>query len=179
MPLLRPLITDLERDALNIILIVTATMAGAWNPRPPKSKKQPLLLQCLHAKDGALAVHLHASMETVNPVGSALSIWKQMPRNLWYPVLVRVAVAVMNPIAKRYVEMTGFSLSYASACSSLSFIIEGSQGRNSSRTRTWRKELMQRHGRVLLSGLLIMACSAWFLIDPRATSPGIAPPTID
>jgi hypothetical protein len=30
-------------------------------------------------------------------------------------------------------------------------------------------------GVVLLAGLLPVACSAYFLIDPRATSPGMAP----
>lgn len=32
---------------------------------------------------------------------------------------------------------------------------------------------------MLLSDLLIMSCLAWFLIKPRTTSPGIAPPTMD
>jgi hypothetical protein len=31
---------------------------------------------------------------------------------------------------------------------------------------------------VLLTGLLPMACSACFLIEPRTTSPGLAPPTM-
>jgi hypothetical protein len=34
------------------------------------------------------------------------------------------------------------------------------------------------HGRVLLTGLLPLACSACFLIEPRTTSPGLAPPTM-
>ncbi|KRY94820.1 hypothetical protein T4B_1409, partial [Trichinella pseudospiralis] len=31
--------------------------------------------------------------------------------------------------------------------------------------------------RVLVIGLLLLACSACFLIEPRTTSPGMAPPT--
>ena len=38
------------------------------------------------------------------------------------------------------------------------FIIEGSQDRNSIGAGTWRQELMQRPWRVLLAGLLLMAC---------------------
>ena len=34
------------------------------------------------------------------------------------------------------------------------------------------------HGRVLLTGLIPMACSACFLIEPRTTSPGMTPPTM-
>jgi hypothetical protein len=34
------------------------------------------------------------------------------------------------------------------------------------------------HGQMLLIGLLLMACSACFLIKRRTTSPGIAPPTM-
>ena len=35
------------------------------------------------------------------------------------------------------------------------------------------------HGGVLLTGLLLMAYSACFLTEPRTTSTGIAPPTMD
>jgi hypothetical protein len=35
------------------------------------------------------------------------------------------------------------------------------------------------HGRVLLTGLLPMACSACFLIEHRTTSPKVAPPTVE
>jgi hypothetical protein len=47
---------------------------------------------------------------------------------------------------------------------------ELTQGRN------LRQELMQRPWRVLLTGLLPLACSGCFLIERRATSPGMAPP---
>ena len=49
---------------------------------------------------------------------------------------------------------------------------EGSQNRNSSRAGIWGQELMQRHGRVLLTGLLLIACSVYFFIEPRTTSQG-------
>ena len=73
---------------------------------------------------------------------------------------------------------------YSAYTSTLLFIIKGSQDRNSHRAGTWRQELMQRPGRVLLTGLLPLACSACFLIEPRTTSPGMAlptmgPPTLD
>ena len=58
-------------------------------------------------------------------------------------------------------------------------LTEGIPDRNSNRAGTWRPELMQRPWRVLLSGLVIMACSVCFLIEPRTTRPGMAPPTID
>jgi hypothetical protein len=35
-----------------------------------------------------------------------------------------------------------------------------------------------RNGGVLLTGLYPMACSAFFLIEPRTTSPGMIPPTV-
>jgi hypothetical protein len=47
------------------------------------------------------------------------------------------------------------------------------------RTGTWRQELMQRTWRVLLTGLLPLACSACCLAEPRTTtSPEMAPPTV-
>jgi hypothetical protein len=60
----------------------------------------------------------------------------------------------------------------------LLFITKGSQDRNSHRAGTWEQEMMQRPWRVLLTGLLPMACSACFVIKPRTTSTGVAPPTM-
>ena len=37
---------------------------------------------------------------------------------------------------------------------------------------------MQRPWRMLLTGLLPLACSVCFLIEPKTTSPGMAPPTM-
>jgi hypothetical protein len=41
-------------------------------------------------------------------------------------------------------------------------------------TGGWCKD----YKRVLLTGLLPMACLACFLLEPRTTSPGVAPPTV-
>jgi hypothetical protein len=59
---------------------------------------------------------------------------------------------------------------YSAYTSTMLFITKGSQDRNSYRAGTWRQELMQRPWRVCL-----LAC---FLIEPRTTSPGMAPPTM-
>jgi hypothetical protein len=45
----------------------------------------------------------------------------------------------------------------------LFFTTKGGKDRNSSRAETWWQELMQSTWRVLLTGLLLMACSACFL----------------
>jgi hypothetical protein len=57
----------------------------------------------------------------------------------------------------------------------LLFITEGSQDRNSSRSgyRNW----CRGHGGMWLTGLLPLACSACFLIEPMTTSPRMAPST--
>ena len=64
--------------------------------------------------------------------------------------------------------------------STLLFITEGSQGRNSKRAGAWRQELMHENveGQVLPPDLLPMACSTCFLTEPRTTSPGMVPPTV-
>ena len=49
--------------------------------------------------------------------------------------------------------------------------------RNSSKAETWRQELMQRPWRGFAYWLL-MGCSAYFLIEARTISPGIAPSTM-
>jgi hypothetical protein len=67
---------------------------------------------------------------------------------------------------------------YSAYTSTLLFITKGSHDRNSNRAGTWRQELMQRPWRVLLTGFLPLACSACFLIEPRTTSPWMAPPTM-
>jgi hypothetical protein len=70
-------------------------------------------------------------------------------------VLVRAIIAEMKFGEERV-------YSAHTSVSSL-FIIKGSQDRDSSRAGTWMQELMQRPWRVLLTGLLLMACSACFL----------------
>jgi hypothetical protein len=46
-------------------------------------------------------------------------------------------------------------------------ITEGSQDRNSNRTGTWRQELVCRPWRVLLTGLISMACSTMLSFRPQ------------
>lgn len=48
---------------------------------------------------------------------------------------------------------------YFAYCSISQFVINGNTGRNSSNAETWRQELMQGLGGVLLTGLLFVACS--------------------
>jgi hypothetical protein len=57
-----------------------------------------------------------------------------------------------------------------------STITKGSQDWNSS--RSWSRSWWRSHGGMLLTGLLPLACSACFLIEPKTTSPGMAPPTM-
>jgi hypothetical protein len=56
---------------------------------------------------------------------------------------------------------------YSAYTSTLLFITKGSQ-----------EEGNDGHGRMLLTGLLPLACSACFLIEPKTTSPGMEPPTM-
>ena len=51
----------------------------------------------------------------------------------------------------------------------------GTQTGQEPRGRSWCRS---REG-VLLTGLLLMACSACFLTEPRTTCPGMTPPTMD
>ena len=53
------------------------------------------------------------------------------------------------------------------------------QDRNSSRAGTQRQEPMQRQQRVLLTGLLPMACSFCFLTESMTTSSRMASPRVD
>jgi len=63
---------------------------------------------------------------------------------------------------------------YSAYTSTSLFITKGSQDWNSSRSgsRSW----CRGHGGMFLTDLLPLACSACSLIDPNATSPGMAPP---
>jgi hypothetical protein len=65
---------------------------------------------------------------------------------------------------------------YSAYTSTLLFITKGSQDTNLTQSR--KQELMQRPWRMFFTGLLPLACSACFLIEPRTTNPGMAPPTM-
>jgi hypothetical protein len=89
-------------------------------------------------------------------------------------VLIGVFIPSKNIMTKKQVGEDGV---YSAYTSTLLFITKGSQDWNSSRSGSRRQELIQRPWRVLLTGLLPLACSICFLIEPRTTSPGMAPPT--
>ena len=80
-----------------------------------------------------------------------------------------------NTMTKKQVEEERVNSAYVSI---VLFIFKRSQSRNSDRAGTWRQELMQKHGGVLLNGLLLMACSTCFHIEPRTTRSGVAPTTM-
>jgi len=73
-------------------------------------------------------------------------------------------------------EQVGEERVYSAYTSTLLFITKGSQDWNSSRSgsRSW----CRGHGGMSLTGSLPLARSACFLIEPRTTSPGRAPPTM-
>jgi hypothetical protein len=57
--------------------------------------------------------------------------------------------------------------------------LESTEDRNSGSAGEFLGARADRgHGGVLLTGSLLMVCSVCFLIDPRTTSPGMAPPII-
>ena len=87
-------------------------------------------------------------------------------------VLVRVCIPEQNIMTKKQVGEERVCLAYTST---LLFITKESQDRNSHRAGTWRQELMQRPW---WGCLLLMACLACFLIQPRTTSPVMALPTV-
>jgi len=60
----------------------------------------------------------------------------------------------------------------------LLLIIKGSKARNSNSTVMWRGELRKGYGGVLFTGWLTIACLVYFLIGLRASSSGMALPTI-
>lgn len=72
-------------------------------------------------------------------------------------------------------KQVGKEIVHLAYTSILLFIIKRSQDKNSNRTGTWKQELTQRLQR---SGLLLVACLACLLIDPRTRSPVVAPPTV-
>lgn len=64
------------------------------------------------------------------------------------------------------------------AYTSKSLFIMGRQDMNSNRAGTWKQEVMQRPQRMLLTGWLLVACLAYFLIELRTISLGMPPLTV-
>ena len=87
-------------------------------------------------------------------------------------VLVRAYISGQNIMTKK---QGGEKRVYSAYSSTLLFITEGSQDWNSSRagSSSW----CRGHGGMFLTGLLALACSACFLIEPKTTSPEMVPPT--
>jgi hypothetical protein len=70
---------------------------------------------------------------------------------------------------------------YSAFTSTLLFIIKESQdGQELTQGRNLEAgaDAEAMEGRMLLTGLLPLACSACFLIEPRTPSPAMAPPTM-
>jgi hypothetical protein len=88
-------------------------------------------------------------------------------------VLVRVSIPVQTWLRSKLERKEFIQLALPHCNSSPKEV------RNLHRAGTWRQELMQRPWRGATTGSIPLACSACFLIEPRNTSPGMAPPTID
>ena len=80
------------------------------------------------------------------------------------PALVRVTVAERKLHEQKQGEKKRVYLTYTSI---LLFITKGSQDKNSNKAGSWKKMLRQKPGRVMITGLLLMAFSDCFLIKLR------------
>jgi hypothetical protein len=89
-------------------------------------------------------------------------------------VLVRVSILAQTSWPRNKLGRKGF---IQLTLSTLLLITKGSQDWNSSRSgnRSWYRG----HGGILLTGLLLLACSACFLIEPKTTSPEMVHPQGD
>ena len=63
---------------------------------------------------------------------------------------------------------------YSAYSSTLLFITKGSQDKDSTRWRTLKAEWIQKPWR---NECCLLACSACFLVEPKTTSQGLAPPS--
>jgi len=89
--------------------------------------------------------------------------------------LVRATTAVMKHHDQKQFGKKGFlCLILPYHCSSSKEVRTGTQTGQEPEGRGWGRG----HGGMLFTSLLLMDCSAWFLIDPRTTSPGTAPPRV-
>jgi hypothetical protein len=79
-----------------------------------------------------------------------------------------------NTMTKKHIREESICSAYTSS----STVHRWSQNRNTSREGTRRQELMTQEATDAAYWLALMACSACFLIEPRTTSLGMAPPTV-
>jgi hypothetical protein len=96
--------------------------------------------------------------------------------SLGYTMCLRVSIPAQNIMTTK--KQVGEETVYSAYTSTLLFITKGSQDWNSHRAGTWRQELMQRPWKDI-SYWHASACSACSLIEPKTTSPGMAPSTKD
>ena len=89
--------------------------------------------------------------------------------------LVRITIAVMKHHNQRQLGEERVYLAYTSI--SLFILKEVRTGTHTGQEPGDRNQC-RNHGQVLLTGFLFMACSACFLVAPRITSPGMAPPAL-
>jgi hypothetical protein len=94
-------------------------------------------------------------------------LWKEA-------VLVRVSIPTQISWPRSKLGVGGGGRVYSAYISTLLFITKGSQDGNWSRSesRSW----CRGHGGMFLTGLLPLACSACFLIEPKTTRPEMVPP---
>jgi hypothetical protein len=92
-----------------------------------------------------------------------------------YPiVLVRVSIPAQNIITKKQV---GEERVYSAFTSIMLFITKGSQDWTQAGQEAGA-DVEAMEGWMLLTGLLHLACSACCPIEPKTTSPTMAPPTL-
>ena len=117
---------------------------------------------CLHVN-----IHIWSYISILKVTLDHISLWR-------YPYLVMCLIQSFyscTVMTKNQVETERLYLAYNSM---LQFITKGSQDWNSSRSgsRGW----CRGHGEMILTGLLLLDCTACCLTKPRSISPAMAPP---
>jgi hypothetical protein len=106
-----------------------------------------------------------------NPPSSVL----ELVAAFWESACLRVSIPAQNIITKKQV---GKERVYSAYTSTLLFITKevrtGTHTGQELGVRSW----CRGHRGMLLTGLLPLACWACFLIEPKTTSSGMAPPTM-
>lgn len=75
-------------------------------------------------------------------------------------------------------KQVGEEIVYSPYTSIPLFIFKRNHDRNSNRALTWRQELMEKPWRGLLTGLLLIICSTYFLRDRIQYHNGLPPTPI-
>jgi hypothetical protein len=117
---------------------------------------------------------LNAHLQKLSPVQlvTLYLLWAKLLGSCLYLSQLGVLVLWWNTMTKATCRVKGvFNPQH---CSSLKEVGTGTHTGQEPGGRSWCRS----HGGMLLTGLLIMACSACFLIEPRTTSPRMASPTM-